>query len=164
MFPQGPGKLPKDPRPAEVGQWFRIGRRGFLRKAIPEIESVKTYEDEWVTWWTAAQPEWRETEHWPFPQCELAEEDWGDLFSSGKDGLFIVVMSLSWWIHARDPAVDSKVDDAISDVFWVLESLIASLSIAVAARDSQLPATPPPRAKRPKSIKIGPPTKRHRKR
>ena len=96
MFPQGPGKLPKDPHPAEVGQWFQIGCQGFLRKAIPKIESVKMYKDEWVMWWTAAQPEWRETEHWPFPQCKLAEEDWRDLFLSGKDGLFIVVMSLSW--------------------------------------------------------------------
>ena len=57
------------------------------------IESVEEYGDQWVKWWTAAQPEWRGAEGWPFPQDNNTNMgDWGQLFVGGKDGLFIVIM------------------------------------------------------------------------
>ena len=40
---------------------------------------------------------------WPFAQEEDAG-DWGDLPNGGKDGLFLVVLSLGWWIDVRDPS------------------------------------------------------------
>lgn len=122
------------------------------------IKSIQTYEDKWVKWWTEAQPKWRNTRNWPFPQDDVGTGDWDDLFLGGKDGLYIVVMSLSWWAHARDPVVDSKVEDAISDVCWVMGHLITSLS-AVTAYDSTPPATPPPPTNHPE-----PTTKRRRTR
>ena len=133
---------------------------------MPMIESVEEYGDQWVKWWTAAQPEWRRAEGWPFPRDDDTDVgDWGQLFAGGKDGLFIVVMSLSWWAHTRDPDVDSGIDDAVHDVSWVIKHLITSLSTA----HDPLPVTPPPQTKHskppkpPKSIKIGPPRKRARR-
>ena len=156
------GKLPSKPRPAEIGQWFCLGWWEFTRKAIPTIESVQTYKDEWVKWWTKAQLEWRNVERWPFSQDNTGTGDWGDLFSSGKDGLYIVIMSLSWWVHTLDLGADSKVYEAISDVSWVMEHIITSLSADTIVGDSLPPATPLPPAKCCKSFKVGPPTKRRK--
>ena len=125
------------------------------------IKSVQTYEDEWVQWWTKAQPDWRSVETWPCPKDDPGTEDWGSLFSSGKDGLYIVVMSLSWWAHALDPAVDSKIYDAVSDVSWVMEQLIISLTDDDTFLDSSPSTSPsPPSTKHHQSFKVGPPKKR----
>ena len=63
---------------------------------------------------------------WPFAQEEDAG-DWGDLPNGGKDGLFLVVLSLGWWIDVRDPSKESKVDNAVEDVTWVIDNLVAFL-------------------------------------
>lgn len=63
---------------------------------------------------------------WPFAQEEDAG-DWGDLPNGGKDGLFLVVLSLGWWIDVRDPSEESKVDDTVEDVTWVIDNLVAFL-------------------------------------
>ena len=121
------------------------------------IESVQTYEDEWVQWWTKAQPDWRSVETWPFPKDDPGTEDWGSLFSSGKDGLYIVATPLSWWAHALDPAVDSKIYDTVSDVSWVMEQLIISLTDDDTFLDSSPSTSPsPPLTKHCQSFKVGP--------
>ena len=86
-------------------------------------------------------------------------EDWGKLSVGGKDGLFLVVMTLVWWIRARDPAAaDCRLDDTIHDVSWVMRHLITSLSVDVTTRDSSPPATPPLlKTGKSNPIKIGPP-------
>lgn len=110
---------------------------------MPKIASIEEFEGQWVQWWTVAQPEWRDTGSWPFEQGE-ASGDWGiKLSSGGKDGLFLVLMSLGWWAHARGPTVDCQLDAAISDVAWVMEHLVTSLSAAAIAPTSpeDLPTT-----------------------
>ena len=70
-------------------------------------------------------------------------------------------MSLSWWAHALDPAVDSKIYDAVSDVSWVMEQLIISLTDDDTFLDSSPSTSPsPPPTKRRQSFKVGPPKKR----
>jgi hypothetical protein len=90
--------------------------------------------------------------------------DWGDLPNGGKDGLFVVLVSLGWWVLARDPSKDSKVDEAIADVAWVIGTLVSFLSSDIvngsaSAPDSPVNSSPPP-SKRPGQLKIGPPLKR----
>jgi hypothetical protein len=63
---------------------------------------------------------------------------WGDLLDGGKDSLFLIVVSLAWWIHAREVLKESKVNDAIIDVTWVLDNLISCLA-ADPARPSPTP-------------------------
>ena len=146
-----------------------MGRRLRSPKNIPPIESVQLFEDEWVGWWSVIQPPWRDTEAWPFVQEGDAGKDWGDLAKGGKDGLFLVVVSLGWWIHTRDPSKDSKVNDAIIDVTWVINNLV-SLSANATNHDSgsDSGSVPNPRGvyssrpsrKRAPSVKIGFPSKR----
>ena len=148
---------------------------------MPEIKSVLAFEDLWVQWWSAAQPIWRDTNSWPFSQDETVMDDWGMLSLGGKDGLFVVMMTLGWWIHARDPAVDSKVGDAISDVSWVVKHIISSLAAdatthsppsnppATSSQRRRSPSLGPPAASSQQSqgaasLKIGPPRKRARMR
>ena len=101
----------------------------------------------------------------------VGQQDWGDLPNGGKDGLFLVVVSLGWWIHAQDATKDSKVDDAIVDVTWVLVSLLSadatnpdsdsdSDSDSGSALDSRVPSSPTQSVKRARPVKVGRPSKR----
>jgi len=83
-----------------------------------------------VAWWSAAQPSWRDTSEWPFAQEDAGEGDWGDLADGGKDGIFLTVVSLGWWVLTQDAHEDSKVDEAIEDVTWVIKNLVSLLSIS----------------------------------
>ena len=128
---------------------------------MPKITSIDQFEDQWVQWWSAAQPEWRDTGHWPFAHGEVAG-DWGKLSSGGKDGLFLVMMALGWWAHARDPAVGSQLDSAISDVSWVMLKLITSLCAHVVTHNiSPDPSITPswPQRERAISVKVDCPKK-----
>ena len=70
---------------------------------MPEIECIEEFEDVWVEWWATAQLEWRDTTSWPFSTGGVIAGDWGTTLSSGgKNGLFLVVMTLGWWAHAQD--------------------------------------------------------------
>lgn len=106
---------------------------------MPKIASIENFEDLWVQWWAAAQPEWRDTKNWPFSQYEISG-DWGTKLSGGgKDGIFLVVMSIGWWAHAQDRAMDSKLDAAIGDVSWVIQQLVTSLSARAVSHTSSPP-------------------------
>lgn len=117
-----------------------------------------------MQWWSDIQPEWRDTESWPFLKEDAAGEDWGHLLDGGKDGLFLVVVSLGWWINARVPSEESKANDAVADVTWVINNLVSHLSADATSVDSSPPATPSPapRLKRAKMTRIGRPPKRLR--
>ena len=120
--------MPTNPRPSEVGWWFRIGRRDFTKKALPTIKSVEEFQAKWIKWWSAAQPKWRDTRSWPFQTDNASGKDWGHLLKGGKDGMYLVVVSLGWWIHAQDSSEESHLDNAIRDVSWVLQNLLRRLS------------------------------------
>ena len=162
--------MPVKPRPDELSWWFKNGRPLATPKSLPQIESIQDFEDNWVKWWLAIQPEWRKAGLFVREEA-TGQRDWGDLPNGGKDGLFLVVVSLGWWIHARDPSRDSQIDNAIADVAWVIDHLISLLSADATDSDGNLvPDThaahsPTPPRKRPRSLKIGPPprgTKRAR--
>lgn len=127
--------------PGQVSWWFRHGRRSF--KKIPEISSLPAYKESWATWWMSLQPDWR-SGGWPL-HCSLSPVGlWNKILVGGKDGLFVVVMSLSWWIikNAEDKREDSKLEEATADVSWVLSNLVSVLS----AGDDEQPSlsSPPP--------------------
>jgi len=125
---QGSSKLPTNPRPTELARWFKCGRR-FGKKDVPTIESVQDFEDKWVAWWSASQPKWRDTSDWPFVREDADGRDWASLGDGGKDGLFLTLVSLGWWVLAREPSQDSKVDEAIRDVAWVISQVVSYLSL-----------------------------------
>jgi len=157
------GRIKAKPRPDQIGWWFKHGRRQFIERSIPEIKSLENYERVWFKWWTAMQPEWRDVDSWPFSQDEGDINDWGNLIHGGKDGLYVVVVSLAWWVHARDPVKESLLDDAIADVSWVLDQLVSSLlSSTTTAKSAPPPRTHARETQLARSAVIGPPKKRQR--
>ena len=110
-----------------------------MPKDIPVIESIQDYENQWILWWSVIQPKWRDTGIWPFEEFGKAsplKRDWGDFVNGGKYGLFIVVLSLGWWIEARNPLEDSMVDEVLADVLWVTDNLVRFLSVNPSNNDT----------------------------
>lgn len=64
---------------------------------------------------------------WPVLRSKSKVGTWNDLLIGGKDGIFVVVMTLSWWIHKKKDK-GSKLTEAMTDVSWVLSQLVSTLS------------------------------------
>lgn len=114
-------KLPTKGRPEEVGWWMKQKRP--LSNA-PVIDAGE-FGAQWQTWWTAMQPEWRTLDAvWPFPHVIPAEGSWGRLeHSGGSNGMFLVVLTLSWWARAVSQPSDTKFNLAVKDVTWMLDAV-----------------------------------------
>lgn len=75
------------------------------------------------------QPQWRGVDEWPFSR-EDTNCDWSPLLQGGVNGLYLVVISLGWWILAawkvneEKPAEWTQVIDVLRDVDWVFERLL----------------------------------------
>lgn len=179
MILQGSCKLPSRPRPDEVAWWFGHGRRRLRSPCdLPPIKSIEDFKEKWIRWWSAIQPTWRNTSSWPFVQEDPTEDqDWGSLPNGGKDGLFLIVVSLGWWIYAR-PQDDDDIEDAVRDVTWVFKRLISvacaeatnpnstsghNLSSAADPPESRSTRSSTSQAKRSSTLKIGPPRTRSKR-
>ena len=111
------------------------------------------------------QPEWGHEGSWPLLRDSLASGPWDDILIGGKDGLFVMIMMLSWWIlsGAQGEGSNSQLEEAVADISWVLLNLVSvlsshgwpapssSVSQSVSARRSQCAPL--------LAVKIGPPTK-----
>ena len=85
----------------------------------------------WRLWWVKMQPAWRGGES--LVKTLPAEEDWEPITHGGANGLFMVILALSWWVSAIGP--DShhplELSVAINDAMWVLSEIIKVLSAKV---------------------------------
>ena len=98
-------------------------RRDFQKP--PNITDVKAYDEQWWLWWHALQPEWRTVETVRFRRSPTGNFD--TLVRPGKNGMFLVLLSLCWWADALDtPTDDVSWCGAMNDVLWVLFQLAQS--------------------------------------
>ena len=76
-----------------------------------------------IEWWLTIQPTTRKA--WPPTYGPLANDFSFDFFSrGGPNGVFLVVLCLSWWANALTPNVDhTSFKLVVHDVRWVLEQL-----------------------------------------
>ncbi|KAF8494880.1 hypothetical protein F5888DRAFT_1616523 [Russula emetica] len=83
-----------------------------------------------MLWWVKMQPTWRGGES--LVKTLPADEDWEPILGGGANGLSMVIMALSWWVHAIgwNGQQDLKLSMAINNVKWVLSELVAKLSTA----------------------------------
>ncbi|KAJ7625134.1 hypothetical protein DFH06DRAFT_1008265, partial [Mycena polygramma] len=126
-------------RPVEVGIW--IGRHRGTKSAYPyspQIENVVDYTNRWQQWWDTLQPAWRQrdTFRWKTPETYPANCDWGVLAKPGPNGALGLVASLYFWGFTRNALGpgggwstlnQTKWNDALQDVLWVLEGVESSL-------------------------------------
>ncbi|TFK80025.1 hypothetical protein K466DRAFT_451785, partial [Polyporus arcularius HHB13444] len=84
-------------RPEEVKYWIARGRK---YDKPPKIKSLGTFLAQFRQWWARLQPSERRDrdELWPLLKNEPEDtERWSDIRRGGWNGLFMVVMCLSWW-------------------------------------------------------------------
>ena len=121
-------------RPEEVTRFIRVRRQLTKAPTIPPSK-LRPYSASWVSWWKVLQPGWRNVSQWPLAQ-ELDSEssDWTPLLLGGHNGLYLVVVSLGWWIlgaskiSQENPAQWTQVLDAATDVDWVFQHLLSQAS------------------------------------
>ncbi|TDL14824.1 hypothetical protein BD410DRAFT_693441, partial [Rickenella mellea] len=84
-------------RPNEVAAWLKNGRK---LDVIPAIRDVSVFANQWREWWIVLQPPERvpsTAERWPLLRPMHADLDWQRTLRGGRNGLFILVLTLVWW-------------------------------------------------------------------
>ncbi len=102
---------------------MRVLRRDL--KKPPEIADEAEYCRLWWLWWGGLQPEWRlrDSSGRPVPG---GNGDWDVLKNPGKNGLMMVLLSLSWWHGVLSSATRMEWQAAVIDVSWVISSMAQS--------------------------------------
>jgi hypothetical protein len=89
------------------------------------IVKVADFPAEWREWWNTLQPSWRSGD---LGQDCPPDADWQVLQCGGNNGIFIVVMCLSWWGKAIiSPQNCLDFQAAVEEVAWVLEKISTSV-------------------------------------
>ena len=93
----------------------------------PPIDDVDAYATQWWMWWQSVQPRWRTVQHDGslLRAGTKTTEDWEDLHVAGPRGFMLVLLSLFWWKKSVN-VTGKEWADSVSDVLWVLTSLIAA--------------------------------------
>ncbi|TFK80228.1 hypothetical protein K466DRAFT_504261 [Polyporus arcularius HHB13444] len=107
-------------RPEEVTEWLKVLRRNTAKS--PSIKDEVAYAEKWWRWWGGLQPSWRPRGADGRPVVG-GEGDWADLKKPGKNGLLIVLLTLTWWDDAATDATRSQWHAAVEDVSWVIVSM-----------------------------------------
>ena len=78
-----------------------------------------------IKWWLTIQPTTRK--EWPPTYNALPEDFSFDYFNrGGPNGVFLVVLCLSWWANALTPDTDhTNFRLVLHDVRWVLKQIAA---------------------------------------
>lgn len=122
QFPDGSkaNRLSTEQRPDEVGWWIKDRRK---YEKPPPLTDLRLFGASWKAWWQGLQPDWRQAS-WPPSQVQVAEtqDEWEGLDKGGRNGIFVVVLTLSWWWSSAVDAGTSmdEVKVAVEDVRWVM--------------------------------------------
>ena len=105
-----------------MSTWMK--RRG----QISYVSDVQSYCKSWVMWWTSCQPAWRQEKGWLLPRECPSSTNWVKLGARGQNGLFVVIMSTTWWATSIKSEEDWVwFDTAVDDVKWVIDRVIEAL-------------------------------------
>lgn len=91
-------------------------------------------------WWNNLQPPWRKNNSdacFPLSRDIPNGETWQSLRKGGTAGIYVVVVSLSWWVKAQSVERDVNAWSVVDDLLWVIEQM---------NRDLPLPSSPLKRA------------------
>lgn len=111
-------------RPNEVAAWLKCGRK---LDTIPKISDVSVFANQWRQWWIVLQPPERvpaTPERWPLLRPTDNNLDWQRTLRGGRNGLFIVILTLVWWSAAVSTTTERhEFESALEDVDWVFEEM-----------------------------------------
>jgi len=98
-------------------------------EVLPPVK-LNDFPLEWRAWWLVIQPPWRRKvigSSWPPPRTAALKSDWTSLMKAGPNGLYLVMLTLSWWAWAIEKSTATvpytEFDLAVADVEWVLSNI-----------------------------------------
>jgi len=99
-------------------------KRHLRKKHEPVVVIPDNYGSHFTAWWNNIQPQWRLQPDGSYSTACPADENWSALRKGGSSGLYLVVVSLSWWIAAvTQSGGDSAVWILVDDFIWVLQQI-----------------------------------------
>lgn len=106
--------------PKALDWWQYKGRHSITK--VPNIDFA-TFPQELRSWWIGLQPSARRgASLLRTPNARNA--DWSSLQHGGLDGMFAVVICLSWYMVSYPPPADQRpFDELVDDVTWVFTCL-----------------------------------------
>ena len=112
---------------------------------IPHVSNVQSYRNSWVAWWTSCQPPWRRENGWPLSRECPSTVNWAKVGARGQSGLFLVIMSTTWWATSIKSEDDwAEFDAVVDDLKWVIDRIIEALPAHTPSETSDTPNTPEP--------------------
>jgi hypothetical protein len=94
----------------------------------PKVNNQAKFGATWKLWWATMQPAWRGGKS--LGTAIPTDADWKSVLRGGPNGLFMVILALSWWVCAMKPdQQDLELFKSINDVEWVLSELVSTLSL-----------------------------------
>lgn len=107
---------------------MKCGRKSSVHPVNPD-----TFSDTLKAWWCGMQPDERGEQGQDRPTATIPTTSWTLITKSGRNGFFLVVLSLFWWRHAIDKKLDGDSrtvayqhwEKIVDDVLWVLRSIIS---------------------------------------
>lgn len=145
------GRLLKGSRPDEIGYFIQNARN---YKKAPSLAGgrLRQFVEEWKQWWAELQPKWRNTKDWPFERQSSTKGSWETLLLGGPNGIYLIMISLSWWVSAVTKDSQDGKDwhealEALKEVHWVFSQLLKSMALTA----------PPPNHAQPKRKHSGVP-------
>lgn len=143
------GSHGNDVRPKEIAHWI---------KSYRHYDKPPLYHDKYgatcIAWWMHIQPAWRKSEgDLPHAIYACDDGDWGALRKSGKNGVFMVLLSVAWWARGLGKVSPLWVS-MVTDMRRALESMTESRD-ALAAETRNMGASTRPRPSRPGTLKRG---------
>jgi hypothetical protein len=96
---------------------------------------VREFAVEWREWWNNIQPSWRSGGSGPLHGDCPPDADWKVLHRGGSNGIFIVVMCLSWWGKFVTSPTDRELfDAAVEEVALVFENVSTSIHVSAGTK------------------------------
>ncbi|KAL1940993.1 hypothetical protein VTO73DRAFT_7629 [Trametes versicolor] len=124
-------------RPVQVRQWLQ-NQKHKRYDSIPTISHVAKYGATWKLWWATLQPSARsKNSDGKFSRKRLNQGVWASLMQGGSNGVFLVLVSLGWWIRAAgdDTADMQDALEMADDVVWVFSQITAAPQEATATEE-----------------------------
>ena len=125
-----------------MSQWLK--KKSYALEHSPFISDVSSYHNDWIQWWTSCQPAWRREKGWPLPRDNGGTCDWVKVGARGQSGLFLIVLSTTWWAYSIQSEEEwEKFDEAVDDIEWVIGHITDSLK-ALQVSTQPAPSSNPP--------------------
>ncbi|KAI0747755.1 hypothetical protein C8Q80DRAFT_1270225 [Daedaleopsis nitida] len=125
-------RITVESRPQPVTWWITRGRK-YSDNKMPTID-LPGYGEDWKRWWIGMQPAWR--------RAQGARGGWDALLIEGPNGMFIPLIAAAWWLRVMS-IKDVDKPELLSELGWVLDTLVIYRSWKRRSPSSGLPEEPP---------------------